>query len=1457
MPEQNNHNLRQHDGVGQRDRLNPALLPEYFPLDGRSTADLVRFARALGQQLKYIDFNGDEAGTWSRFLGVDDPGDPVSAAEIASFLEEPARFDTQAEKKQWLSRPHLALLLVFFDLLRLERDEINRFTRRHLDYYYRDVLGLRPRPAEADAVHLLIEPAKGIRQHLLEKNTLLLAGKTPEGRNRLFTTTEDIVVGRAKVAALKTFFQDRLYRSFDELVADPKNIEDGRFLKVALGDPATGYRMPPYPADSGKEPIFTDLVKDLQFSKERLFLSLGELRRFMTLKEKTEGMAHNVLFSEDAGIKGINFYLQEAWETRPAGSKPPFALTANNWDFMLNFELVTGTSPFPTASPNTFTANFQGIRHVQDLYERIIDLGYTGTPDTPLTPVLNELHEKIKTHLYFPDIHRFMSMMRLFQSVQEDWKRLNVLLLKAGRGKNPDFSQPPNWRNWQTRASDVYRRLTEALGQPFDVSGYNFKTIEVYWEKILELERYFQLNAEEVLSLLEIWAGKKSPQTVQLVELLKRAQRKTTLQREATALKGDFGQQQQADFTKIFPKIFEQCFGSKGIIPSFGDAKDTAGTLAALYAGAAKEDAGAQQYIRDKFFMNPRDFIAIWGAGQKPKPSTVDTDHLYQIVAEAIRRKNDQPLFSGEIIHQGLFSAPDASLLRTGRPGENHPRWSAFGQKISGDAGEPAPFESAQIGFAIQSPLLWLAGGTRTITLTIRFSQLETIADPLELLEKNFDYWLSNEKEPQGIAATWKSATWGNADSKELTIALELPADQPAVTAPHPDFFRATDPVPVLKIRLKQDAPTGDAVHVAMSAWVIQSANLSVGVTGLMPDAAWNDDGEVDAKRPFEPFGAHPRVGSRFRWTNTEALNKPLDKLEMQFAWMGKPGNWNERYEHFQKGGTDTSPITANSNVLSDASFTVSVETADAYGNVNAIAKSLGLFPSGTYTPVTLPPTDVSKLQHAYQVILNLDTDFKHDEYLLKTAVATMDSPRLKPPYTPKVNAFALNYKTKDEPVGSKEQHRFFHLTPFGHSLPEEMPGSSFTFLPALPGEGVLYIGLQDAEAPCVVSLLFQVAEGTADPDAERRPLRWQYLSAGGWRSGRGGENPVPFLLEDDTDGLNRSGIIRFRIPEDASDSNPEMPPGRHWLRVAVDFYRRSVCDLIDVQAQAVRAVRVLAENSADDPGMPLPAGSLTGLAQRRPEIRALRQPYTSRGGRSPEPDSSFYTRVSERLRHKQRALAAWDIERLVLQAFPDIYKVKCLPAGSQPGARPGAVDVVVIPDLRGRLPMDPFQPRLAQARLQEIGQWLQARAPIPALYRARNARFLELKVEATVQFHAGSDPGYYRGRLSDELAEYLSPWAFDAGAEIRFGGRIYPAEILAFIENRPYIDFVSDLKFRAVGLPESTDIFTPLELPGADTVWVSSPRHDIRMYAEIVLPATPSKRGVGYGVVGVDFEIA
>src|SRR6202000_1570275 len=217
---------------------------------------------------------------------------------------------------------------------------------------------------------------------------------------------------------------------------------------------------------------------------------------------------------------------------------------------------------------------------------------------------------------------------------------------------------------------------------------------------------------------------------------------------------------------------------------------------------------------------------------------------------------------------------------------------------------------------------------------------------------------------------------------------------------------------------------------------------------------------------------------------------------------------------------------------------------------------------------------------------------------------------------------------------------------------------------------------------PQNLALLFQVADGTANPLAAKpeNHLRWSYLRGNEWAT-------LPAdAVSDLTEELLVSGIVTLAVPADATNRHSLMPPGMQWIRIAVASAADAVCRLVGVAAQAVRATSRVPDGAATLT-VDLPAGTISKLDSPDAAVKAVSQPYPTFGGRPVEDSTAFATRMSERLRHKDRAITLWDYERLLLEAFPGIYQARCLNhtlydpttcgAGSYHELAPGHVTVV------------------------------------------------------------------------------------------------------------------------------------------------------------------------------------
>jgi hypothetical protein len=235
---------------------------------------------------------------------------------------------------------------------------------------------------------------------------------------------------------------------------------------------------------------------------------------------------------------------------------------------------------------------------------------------------------------------------------------------------------------------------------------------------------------------------------------------------------------------------------------------------------------------------------------------------------------------------------------------------------------------------------------------------------------------------------------------------------------------------------------------------------------------------------------------------------------------------------------------------------------------------------------------------------------------------------------------------------------------------------------------------------------------------------------------------------------------------------------------------------LLEVAANAVEVRFADQHNDPAHLASALAAGSIAKLKNGLAAVKGVKQPYASFDGSQEETDDSFHQRVAERLRHKDRCNTPWDYERVILEAFPKVHKVKCIPHAREGSwLAPGHVMVVVVPDLRNQNAMDPLEPKVDADTIKRITEFARARAGMGVNLKVKNPTYQKIQLDFKVKFHAGFEFNFYSGQLKQRLREFLSPWAFDSARDISFDNTIYKSVLLDFVEEIEPVDYVTDFK--------------------------------------------------------------
>ena len=765
---------------------------------------------------------------------------------------------------------------------------------------------------------------------------------------------------------------------------------------------------------------------------------------------------------------------------------------------------------------------------------------------------------------------------------------------------------------------------------------------------------------------------------------------------------------------------------------------------------------------------------------------------------------------------------------------------------------------SAVMGLGIGSPMLFLEEGSRTISISFSLTNKNIAADIHRLKPDGFEVLLTGPEQYFSRAINDIHYHKG-----KLTFVIEITKMDPPVVAfdpeKHGDPLDAPMDWPLLKIQLKKGFNSG--LYTFMQSLQFTQITLKVDVKNAGSLIARNDHGDLDINRSFQPFGYNPVRGANFFLGMKETFLKPVMSYTINIKWQGLPEDLKTHYEGY--------PGPAKSLVEKDEDFKVKAAILHQKSwieikNQSTNTSEFSLF--GSEIKLNLSDLPDNKIIQSRKISeknglirLSLSSPrqaFGHTLYPAVYAKTVSDQLQEKPslipnePYTPTIESINLSYTAGEniDLMTSPSSFRIFHAEPFGlNEISGESTGpGSFKGLHFLSGEfhhaGNLFLGVENLNPPRQLTIFFKIKEeGLVDtPD-----LEFHYLRKTGWY-------PLSErqVLSDTTIGLKQTGILILNIPADATASNSRLPVGFHWIRISVMQDPDRFDQIMSVKTNAVSCTmhqHAYAGLEVNE----LPPGSIRRFSRKIAEIKEIEQPFSSFGGRPEEKQINYFTRVSEKLRHKMRGITPWDIERLILEQFPEIYKVKCIPHTDDQGKpAPGSVHIIVVPATKPN-ETQALKPMVPKSTLIEIRNYIFPLVSTHTKFTVSNPVYEEIKVEAVINFNIQADAGIYLKQLQNELRQFLSPWAFRKDAEIRLGDRLYRSSTIEFIESRAYVNFIASIK-----LLKNNKVIEDHEIsPGKRSIICSAETHDLKaIAADRVICQT--NQGINQMIIDINFEI-
>lgn len=706
--------------------------------------------------------------------------------------------------------------------------------------------------------------------------------------------------------------------------------------------------------------------------------------------------------------------------------------------------------------------------------------------------------------------------------------------------------------------------------------------------------------------------------------------------------------------------------------------------------------------------------------------------------------------------------------------------------------------DAVSMGLMIESPLLFLSEGERRITITFALTDesrmmLDAMPGEPKYLGDAFCAEISTSEGWMPISEytlTYLSATGC------LEFRLLLSSDFPA-TAVCDDAYGRITSGPVLRLLMNPDAvlyPYPWATKCRMTRM-----HIRVDVAGISTLDVQSVTGAVGVSNPFYPFGPLPERGAWMTWCNKEMAQKPLVTVGLTCEWQELPVSDNG-YSDIYK---------AYIPPLDNSSFKVQTELSSRNQWVAQKPGLTGLFtyafPKGKVSSTSSFTWTIEKglpFDGLFRLVLaEPEIGFGHIAYRrLFSEIMIRNSYKKKKvipppmPVTPLMDQVRASYTAEEEILFQSGQSESSTILYYIHPLMEDClkrveVDHEILLFEGIPNSRNLLFGITGAVGETLIRLFIKIKSLKLSLSTVEEPeVRW-LIKRGRWDW----EKLSPqALLEDSTSAFMQTGLIELQLPEPVSEEWVD-EKGLFWLCAAFKDQENGVSPVVSGFYTNAVQVTLDTEQAGFDPGkLPesIPVGTITEPEKNITGIEAISQIIRA-GGRQPEETpEEMKVRITNRINHRNRAVAMRDYEELALAHFPEIGKAYCCRSELFHKGLP-VVELTVVPNvyIAGTYPL------CEGILLRKAENFLQSRSSTFVCLNVDNPYYEEVTVRCWIVSVRQMDIplGILEDRLIQQINNCIAPWQESAGLPV-FNYAFTLDDMHNAIGDNPYIQSVEKL---------------------------------------------------------------
>lgn len=1229
------------------------------------------------------------------------------------------------EELQKKHPPHLGLLFAFLNIFRHLQDDLNGYTRKHLDFFYKDVLQLKPKGASPDKAHVIFEIQKQLEKYLLKKGLLVKDGKDLNKQQILFSLDDDIVVNKTEVADLRTLFLN------NTIIPDPK--KEGENVSILEGV----YMAPDATKADG-------IAKDFD----------SDIKNFYTLGNKESKYAnHETKIIQRYPNARLGFLL----------ASPVLYLKEGHR--IINVTIACQLQD-PTESNDPLAPFCDG----------------DGAPNVYSTTVLfNKVAEAFRK--YYIHVSEELIQQAIKKGISsETINSLRDNFLKTGVQQVCDKDETVYKQDevvlWQEWWNKFYHKF---YGANADVSE---KTVI---DTLFKKRRVFKI----LFSGEKGWLEASRIKRLRFTSLVNNAGKKTfaikfkaIIEADQSAITFFDKEKLKEDYDTTLPVVKIELDEIIKVKRGF--------EVPAISCCVSKKIDNSKLPISFYYFLHNLKIISATDPNTSKQTFKTEIDVQVCGLKNLIVQNDENVDDVNKLIHPFGTRPKVGANFYVGNKEIFMKKWKEIWVNIEWKdrpqdfkdyykhyTYEPFEDGSTEItndSFKIKTSLLdnrtWKSDGIGNLFTDPKLARApycvkeifpEWFEDVYDIKTGDFNYGPESiDYIPPAFRAKVLTPYSITSDYGFLKFTLE------GVSFQHDRYafvlmrhiLALNNLVDPISIKFAQDF-TKDAQKL-IAAIILRVQSLQTPISDIQTNAS----------------GINNEITNFF--TGLQSL---MVSLSTHLGNAQGAANLAAAIAEVNSAIAITPQINSHiSNILTDDNAIVA--------DIDSINHLINDDPVGPLNYNNLTGVGLKRLADDLKDIIVQIADKLKVNTDLKTGLP-------KEPYTPTLKSIFLDYTAS----ATIEDIDLIHLYPYSGTYEHEEIKLQPTLFPTFCDEGTLFLGLKNLVPGNNLNLLFQLAEATSDSESEKQVVKWHYLDNNVWKPLRKGFE----VLNDASENLTTSGIVKLAMPANMTNDNTIMPKGLFWIKASVSQNSKAVSETTGIYSQAISVT--FTNDEANDKlrlSQPLPAESISKLNVADASVKSVQQPYDSFGGEVPEIEQQYYVRVSEQLRHKGRAIQKFDYERLALQEFPQLFKAKCINHSFALNANlykndfpyaPGYVILAVIPDLNKLQAGNSFEPKVPVSIIEKIETFISKRTSPFVRFRAMNPRYEKINFCLRVNLLPGKDENYYKEQLKEDLKELLAPWAVGQYDKLTFGQCVYRSDIIRFLESTDYVDFITDFR--------------------------------------------------------------